>query len=150
MFDQLGLKPESFIPELNRTVAEELLEPTTIYVDPILHLLRKYRVHGMAHITGGGFYDNIERILPRACKALLREQSWTVPPIFNFIREKGNVSPEEMNHVFNNGIGFVVVVEPSEAEDIVAFLGAMVRGVHIIGDIVPREPGGEAVKIVGR
>ncbi len=137
IFDKLGLKPDSFVSELNRTVAEELLEPTSIYVEPVLHLLRKYRVHGMAHITGGGFYDNVERILPRACKALIREESWSVPPIFNFLREKGNVSPEEMNHVFNNGIGFVIVVEPSEAEDIVAFLSAMITGVHIIGDIVP-------------
>jgi phosphoribosylformylglycinamidine cyclo-ligase len=104
----------------------------------------------MAHITGGGFYDNIERILPRACRALIREESWSAPPIFKFLREKGNVSPEEMNHVFNNGIGFVVVVEPSEAEDIVAFLGAMNTGVHIIGDIVAREPGAGAVVIVGR
>lgn len=148
MFEKLGLKPDSFVSELNRTVAEELLEPTDIYVEPVLHLLRKYRVHGMAHITGGGFYDNIERILPRACKALIREQSWSPPPIFDFIREKGNVSPEEMNHVFNNGIGFVIVVEPSEAEDIVAFLGSLLRGVHIIGDIVPRESGGGAVEII--
>jgi len=150
IFDKLGLKPDSFVSELNRTVAEELLEPTNIYVEPVLHLLRKYRVHGMAHITGGGFYDNVERILPRACKALIRGGAWSVPPIFNFLREKGNVSPEEMNHVFNNGIGFIIVVEPSEAADIVAFLGAMLAGVHIIGEIVPRGPGAEAVEIAGR
>jgi len=149
IFNKLGLKPDSFVSELNRTIAEELLEPTNIYVEPVLHLLRKYRVHGMAHITGGGFYDNVERILPRACKALIRGGSWSVPPIFSFLREKGNVSPEEMNHVFNNGIGFIIVVEPSEAADIVAFLGAMHAGVHIIGEIVPRGPGAEAVEIAG-
>jgi phosphoribosylformylglycinamidine cyclo-ligase len=150
IFDKLGLKPDSFVSELNRTVAEELLEPTNIYVEPVLHLLRKYRVHGMAHITGGGFYDNVERILPRACKALIQGDSWSMPPIFNFLREKGNVSPEEMNHVFNNGIGFIIVVEPSEAEDIVAFLGAMLAGVHLIGEIVPRGPDADAVEVVGR
>ncbi len=150
IFDKLGLKPDSFVSELNRTVAEELLEPTNIYVEPVLHLLRKYHVHGMAHITGGGFYDNIERILPRACKALIREGSWSVPPVFNFLREKGNVSPEEMNHVFNNGIGFILVVEPSEAQDIAAFLGAMLSGVCIIGEVVPREAGAMAVEIAGR
>jgi phosphoribosylformylglycinamidine cyclo-ligase len=150
IFDKLGLKPDSFVSELNRTVAEELLEPTNIYVEPVLALLRKYRVHGMAHITGGGFYDNVERILPRACKALIQENSWSMPPVFNFLREKGNISPEEMNHVFNNGIGFVIVVEPSEAEDIVAFLGAMLAGVHLIGEIVPRGPNAEAVEVVGR
>jgi len=147
VFDKLGLRPDSFVPELNRTVAEELLEPTTIYTEPVLPLLRKYRVHGMAHITGGGLYDNVERILPRACKALIRNGTWIVPRIFDFIREKGNVSAEEMSHVFNNGIGFVVVVEPSEAGEIVSFLGSMLPGVHVIGDIVAREPGAVAVEI---
>ncbi|MFZ0945163.1 MAG: phosphoribosylformylglycinamidine cyclo-ligase [Syntrophobacteraceae bacterium] len=150
IFDKLGLKPDSFVSELNRTVAEELLEPTHIYVEPVLNLLRKHRVRGMAHITGGGFYDNVERILPRACKALIREDSWSVPPIFNFLREKGAVSPEEMNHVFNNGIGFIVVVESSDVEDIGAFLRGMQVGAHIIGEIVPRGLGDEAVEIAGR
>lgn len=148
MFDKLGLKPESFVPEFNRTVGEELLEPTRIYVEPVLNLLRKYPVHGMAHITGGGFYDNIERILPRGCQAVIKKGSWNPAPIFEFLREKGSVSVEEMNHVFNNGIGFVVVVEPGDAEDIAAFLSAMNIGVHIIGDIVPREQGGKAVRLV--
>jgi len=150
IFDKLGLKTDSFIPELNRTIGEELLEPTRIYVEPVLSLLRKYHVHGMAHITGGGFYDNIKRILPGACKAVIRSDTWSVPPIFNFLREKGGVSPQEMSHVFNNGIGFVVVVEPSEAEDIVAFLSGASVGANIIGDIVPREPGSEAVAVVGQ
>jgi phosphoribosylformylglycinamidine cyclo-ligase len=147
IFDQLGLKPDSFVSELNRTVAEELLEPTMIYVEPVLRLLRKHRVHGMAHITGGGLYDNIERILPRACKALIREAAWSAPPIFGFIREKGNVSAVEMNHVFNNGIGFVVMVEASEVDEILSFLRSILPGAHLIGDIVPREPGAEAVEI---
>jgi phosphoribosylformylglycinamidine cyclo-ligase len=148
IFDKLGLKPGSFVPEFNRTVAEELLEPTKIYVEPVLSLLRKYRIHGMAHITGGGFYDNVRRILPGACKAVIRNGAWRVLPIFDFLREKGGVSPEEMCHVFNNGIGFVVVVEPSEAEDIVDFLSAASTETHIIGDIVPRAPGSEAVAVV--
>ncbi|MHC1724698.1 MAG: phosphoribosylformylglycinamidine cyclo-ligase [Syntrophobacteraceae bacterium] len=148
IFDKLGLKPESFVPELNRTVGEELLEPTRIYVEPVLNLLRKYPVHGMAHITGGGFYDNIERILPKACQAVIREGSWSPTPIFQFLREKGAVSGEEMNHVFNNGIGFIVVVEAGDADDIAAFLRAMNIGVNIIGDIVPREQGGKAVRLV--
>jgi phosphoribosylformylglycinamidine cyclo-ligase len=150
LFDKLGLKPDTFVPELNRTVAEELLEPTVIYVEPVLHLLRKYRVHGMAHITGGGFYDNIARILPRPCKAVIWEGSWKVPPIFSFMREMGDVPAEEMYNVFNNGIGFVLVVEPSEADDIASFLGPVVGGVQIIGEIVAKEPDGRAVEIVGR
>jgi phosphoribosylformylglycinamidine cyclo-ligase len=147
IFDRLGLKIDSFVPELNRTVAEELLEPTTIYVEQVLPLLRKFSVHGMAHITGGGLYDNIARILPSACKALIRDGSWSVPRIFDFIRERGNVSQEEMRHVFNNGIGFIVVVETSEADEIVSFLGSMLPGVHVIGDIVRREQSSDAVEI---
>ncbi|MDR3556447.1 MAG: phosphoribosylformylglycinamidine cyclo-ligase [Syntrophobacteraceae bacterium] len=150
LFDKLGLKPDTFVPELNRTVAEELLEPTVIYVEPVLHLLRKYRVHGMAHITGGGFYDNIARILPRPCKAVIWEGSWKIPAVFNFMREMGDVPAEEMYNVFNNGIGFVLVVEPSEADDIASFLGPVVGGVQIIGEIVAKEPDGRAVEIVGR
>ncbi len=150
VFDTLGLTPESFVPEFNRTVAEELLEPTTIYVEPVLQLLRKYRVHGMSHITGGGFYDNIARILPRACKAIIREGSWNVPPVFRFLQEKGNVAREEMYSVFNNGIGFVLVVDPSEAEDVTAFLSAVVEDVRIIGEIVAREEEAAAVEITGR
>ena len=146
--DKLGLKPDSFVPELGRTVAEELLEPTRIYVEPVLNVLRKYRVAGMAHITGGGFYDNIERILPKACRAVVREGTWSVPPVFRFLREQGGVSGEEMNRVFNNGIGYIIVTEPGEAEEMVSFLSAMHLGVSIIGEIVPREPGGQPVLVV--
>ena len=148
VFDKLGLKADSFVPELNRTIGDELLEPTRIYVETVLSLLRKYRVHGMAHITGGGFYDNISRILPGACKAVIRNGTWSVPPIFGFLQEKGGVSPLEMRHVFNYGIGFIVVVEASEADEVVSFLSAANAGAHIIGDIVPREPGGGAVEVL--
>ncbi len=150
LFDKLGLKPDTFVPEFNRTVAEEMLEPTVIYVETVLNLLRKHRVHGMAHITGGGFYDNIARILPKPCKALIWEGSWDVPPIFSFMREKGGVPAEEMYNVFNCGIGFVLVVEPAQAEDAVEFLGAMVDGVRIIGEIVAKEPEAGPVEIVSR
>lgn len=148
IFDKLGLDAGSFVPELGRTVAEELLEPTRIYTEEVLNVLRKYNVAGMAHITGGGFYDNIARILPKACAALIREGTWKAPPIFDFLREKGGVSDEEMNRVFNNGIGFVIVVEPGDAEEIKSFIHAMNIGVSIIGEIVPREPGSSPVRVI--
>lgn len=148
LFDKLRLKPESFVPEFNRTVGEELLEPTRIYVEPVLSILRKYRVAGMAHITGGGFYDNIERILPRACQAVVYEGSWTVPPVFQFLREQGEVTGREMNRVFNNGIGYIIVLEPGDAEEAAAFLRAMNIGAFLIGEIVPRESSAEAVRVV--
>jgi len=150
VFDKLGLKPDSFVSELGRTIGEELLEPTRIYAEPVLNVLRKFKVAGMAHITGGGFYDNIERILPKACQAIIREGTWSVPPIFSFLREQGGVGNEEMNRVFNNGIGFIIVAEPGDAEEMVSFLRAMNLGVSVIGEIVPREAGADAVKVVGK
>lgn len=148
IFDQLGLNVNSMVPELGRTVGEELLEPTRIYVNAALNIMRKYTVTGMAHITGGGFYDNIERILPKACAAVIREGSWIIPPIFDFLREKGNIGGDEMNRVFNNGIGFIIVVEAGEAEEVVSFVRAMDIGASIIGEIVAREAGADPVRLV--
>ena len=79
---------------------------------------------------------------------MIREGTWQKPAIFPFLREWGNVSVEEMNHVFNNGIGMVIVVEPDEADEIFNFVKAMQIGVSIIGDIVPREAGADAVRVV--
>ncbi len=148
VFDKLGLEPDNFVPELGRTVGEELLEPTRIYVEPVLNVLRGYKVAGMAHITGGGFHDNIERILPKACRAVIREGAWERPPVFAFLQEKGGVSDDEMHRVFNNGIGFVVVVEPGEAEEVVSFLRGMNIGASLIGEIVARDPGADAVQVL--
>lgn len=150
VFDKLGLKPDTFVSDLGRTVAEELLEPTRIYVEPVLNVMRKCQVAGMAHITGGGVYDNIERILPKACRAVIRKGTWSVPPIFKFLQDRGGVGDDEMNRVFNNGIGFIIVAEPADADEMVSFLKAMNLGVSIIGEIVPREPGAEAVRVIGQ
>ncbi len=148
MFDQLKLQPDSFLSECNRTAAEELLEPTRIYVEPILKILKTFGVAGMAHITGGGFYDNIPRILPRTCQAVLFRNSWEVPPIFRFLQEKGAVSDEEMYHVFNCGIGFIVVVDPQESREIIELLNAMGQRSFRIGEIVPRGRNDVPVRLV--
>jgi phosphoribosylformylglycinamidine cyclo-ligase len=149
IFDQLKMQPDSFIHECNRTVAEELLEPTCIYVETVRKLLRQFQILGMAHITGGGFYDNIPRILPGACQAVIRKGTWEIPPIFQFLQERGNISEEEMYHVFNRGIGYVLIVEPNESEEIIQLLSAMGQKAYPIGEIVPREEGSPPVRIVG-
>jgi len=148
IFDQLNLQAGDTISECNQTVAEVLLEPTRIYVDPVLKILRQYHVSGMVHITGGGFYDNIPRILPKACLAQIHEGSWPVPPIFPFLEKAGGISKEEMYHVFNNGIGYILVTEPGETQEIIALLNAMGYRSHRIGEIVSREENVPPVQIV--
>lgn len=148
VFDQLKLEPDALLDGCNRTAAEELIEPTRIYVEPVLKILRQYEIAGMVHITGGGFYDNIPRILPRACQALLYKGSWETPPIFGFLKEKGNIAEEEMYHVFNNGIGYALVVERDDTQEIIGLLNAMGEKAYLIGEIVPREDKAPPLRMV--
>ncbi len=126
VFEHAGLTPETFVPELNRTVADELLEPTRIYVPAMKAVYRHYRVkrtvHGIAHITGGGLIDNPPRILPEGCSIRLARDSWTVPPVFPWLMKLGRVDSEEMDRVFNMGIGLVLIVAEYYAEAIVRHL----------------------------
>ncbi len=148
VFDQLNLPPDHVIPECGRSVAEELLEPTRIYVEPVLKTLRQHRIAGMAHITGGGFWDNIPRILPRACQAVIHRGTWEVPPIFGFLQKSGGISEDEMFHVFNNGIGFILVVEPRTTQEVLQFLSATGQKAFAIGEIVSRETGAPPVCVI--
>jgi phosphoribosylformylglycinamidine cyclo-ligase len=101
------------IPELGKTLAEELLTPTRIYVKPVLDLLSAgMDIHAIGHITGGGFYDNIPRVLPEGLDVVLKAGAWPVLPVFEVIERQGRVSFEEMHRVFNMGIGMVVFVAP--------------------------------------
>lgn len=148
VFDQLNMQPDSFISECNCTAAEVLLEPTRIYVEPVLKLLKTFRIAGMAHITGGGFLDNIPRILPRTCQAVIDRGSWEVPPIFRFLQEKGGISDEELYRVFNCGIGFVLIVDPTDAKEIMGLMNAMGQRALRIGEIIPRTRSDPAVRFV--
>ncbi len=126
VFEVAGLTTEDFVDELGTTVGAALLEPTRIYVQPIRKLLRHYRVkqvvHGMAHITGGGLHENLERILPPGCRAVIRRESWPVPPVFRWIQRLGDVAEGEMYRVGNMGVGFVLVVSEYFADSIMAQL----------------------------
>jgi len=148
VFDQLQLQPDSVLDGCPRTAADELIEPTRIYAETVLKILRQYEIAGMAHITGGGFYDNIPRILPHACQALIYKGSWETPPIFKFLQEKGNIPEEEMYHVFNNGIGYILVVEPDDTQEIIGLLNAMGEKAYRIGEIVPREESAPPLRMV--
>lgn len=138
-FEELGLTVDDHVDELGCTLGEELLRPTRIYTESLLNLIRNFKVNGMVHITGGGFFDNIPRILPQGCKAVIKDKSWEVLPIFDFLREKGNVSPEEMCRTFNCGIGMVVVVDAKDADDAVQQLTALGENPFIIGEVAKKK-----------
>lgn len=139
-FKKHKLKVTDRIGELdNRPLGNVLLEPTRIYVKPIVKLLRGYKVkkvvHGMAHITGGGLVGNIPRVLPKDCNAVLKTDAWTVPPVFKYLQEAGPVEAQEMFRVFNMGIGFVLIVAPDFADSIQTKLTRYGECVYRIGTI---------------
>jgi phosphoribosylformylglycinamidine cyclo-ligase len=142
-FDHLKLKLDAYIPELGRSLGEELIAPTRIYTDTVQGLLRDLPIHGLAHITGGGIVDNIVRIIPQAFSVLIRKDSWKIPPIFGFLQQAGNVSELEMLRTFNNGIGMVAVVPESSAPEVIERLTAMNEPAFLIGEIIERREAGE-------
>ena len=120
-------------------LGEELLGPTKIYVHPVLHLLEKYKILGIAHITGGGLLENIPRILPEEVSIQIDQKSWPKPPIFSLIQKEGKISDEEMYRTFNMGIGMVLVVRPDKIKQIINELNQMDFPSYIIGRVVKRE-----------
>ncbi len=151
VFEAVGLKVGDHVEELGKTVGEELLRPTRLYVKPVRSILSHYPVkrkgviHGLANITGGGLPDNIARILPPGRRVFVRRDSWEVPPVFRWLQRLGNVADAEMARVFNLGVGFVVVASPSFANSIIAQLGGAGIKAWVLGDVRPGEPGVEFV-----
>ena len=121
-FEVAGHSVDDHIEELGETLGRALLRPTTIYVRPIRKLLNYYRVksvvHGIAHITGGGLHENLQRILPPGVQATIDRNSWTVPPVFPWLQRLGEVEDDEMAQVFNMGLGLVLVVSPYYAHSV--------------------------------
>lgn len=138
-FDHLKLTVGTHMPELGKTLGEELLTPTKIYSETVQNLIRDLPIRGLAHITGGGIVLNTLRIIPQACGIVLRRNSWDIPPIFSFLQKAGQVEEHEMLRVFNNGIGMVAVVPESHVQDVLARLAAMKEKGFVIGQIVARE-----------
>ena len=139
LFDQHQMNIDEQVKECKKTLGEELLTPTRIYAKTITNLLRDFQIHGMAHITGGGLVDNIERILPHGCIARINMKSWDIPPIFPYLQAKGGISEEEMLRTFNNGVGMVLAVSAPEAEDIMLRLKGLKEKAHVIGEVIEDE-----------
>jgi phosphoribosylformylglycinamidine cyclo-ligase len=138
-FDVLKLSIDAHVPDLGKTLGEELLTPTRIYSETILMLIRDLPIHGLAHITGGGISENVVRILPRSCKVLIRKGSWSIPPVFEFLQDAGNVSDAEMMRTFNNGIGMIAVVPEQAAQDVLERLNGAEEQAFLMGEVVERK-----------
>ncbi len=150
VFEKAGLKINDWVPELNKTVGEELLTPTRIYAKPILDLLSHYPikrrvVRGLAHITGEGLEGNVPRVLPPGRRVFLSRGSWPIPPVFDWLHNLGPVAEEEMYRVFNMGIGFVAIVSRYYAESIIKQLRDDGVPTYLIGEVREGDPGVEFV-----
>ncbi|MEQ9617903.1 MAG: phosphoribosylformylglycinamidine cyclo-ligase [Deltaproteobacteria bacterium] len=123
---------------LKRSLADELLEPTRIYVKTIEKLRKQFKVKAIAHITGGGLVENIPRVIPKNCAAFLESSSWTVPPVMELIKKQGRVDTEEMLRTFNCGIGMVIIVSSGDADSVIKRLRGLREKARIIGEIKKR------------
>jgi phosphoribosylformylglycinamidine cyclo-ligase len=160
LFDQLGLRPDSQVPELGTTVGEELLKVHVSYGRLVQSLLREFNpgagkprgsgraarrrsgaggvgaIRALAHITGGGFIDNIPRVLPGRCDVVIRKGAWEVPPVFRYLAERGPVAEAEMYQVFNMGIGMIVIVAPEAAAAVLRRCRAGGHRAWAVGEVV--------------
>ena len=147
-FDELKMAIDDPGPEPGKTIGEELLTPTRIYVSTIQNLIADFPVHGLAHITGGGLSDNIIRVAPEAYRVVIRRKSWETHPIFTFLKEAGHVSETEMMRTFNNGIGLAVIVPKKTVEPMLARLKERDEIGFLIGEIAPSTKTGQRVEWV--
>lgn len=135
-FDIKKMDVSTYVPDLGTTLGEELLKPTRIYVKAFNALRDNLEVKGMAHITGGGIPGNLPRILPEGVGIIIREKSWSLPPIFGLIENAGRVPLDDMRRTFNMGIGYVIVVPEKASKDAVSLLKGSGFDSFIIGNIV--------------
>lgn len=148
IFDKLKLRVYDKMQGLNRTIGDELLEPTKIYSETVLNLLRDYKISGICHITGGGIIENLPRILPQTCQARIKLGTWEIPPIFSFLKEKGNISDFEMFRTFNNGIGMILVLPEAQVQDVLMRLDALDERAFLIGKVLSRKKQYPSVEFV--
>jgi phosphoribosylformylglycinamidine cyclo-ligase len=136
LFDIAGFSVNTFQEKLGRTVGEEMLEPTVIYVKAVSPLLNKFEIKGLAHITGGGLTENVPRVLPEGTGVKIKLGSWPVHPVFDLISQAGGVEEREMLRTFNMGIGLVAVVAAEQSEEVMADLSARGENSYLIGEVV--------------
>jgi phosphoribosylformylglycinamidine cyclo-ligase len=152
LFEQMKLKPSSRLPELGGSVGEELLKVHVSYGPLIQKLLKKFNtgttrvIKGLAHITGGGFVDNLPRILPGNCDVVIHRGSWEVLPIFRILQKNGNIPESELYQVFNMGVGMTLIVPNSKADAVQSFIASQKQTAWRIGEVVA---GNQKVRVSG-
>jgi phosphoribosylformylglycinamidine cyclo-ligase len=139
LFEVAGFGVDTFVESLGTTVGDALLAPHRCYANALLPRLVSHEIRAMAHITGGGFVDNIPRSLPEGTAAEISRSAWTIPALFNLIQDAGNVPLDDMMRTFNMGIGMVVVVPAFKAESLVSELNASGEKACILGRVVAGE-----------
>ena len=135
LLEKTRLKLHQRIPELGRSLGEELLEPTRIYARIARRLFAEFPIKGCAHITGGGITGNLPRVLPKGRRAVIERGSWPVPPVFDLIQKLGGIHRDEMDRVFNNGLGLILVVDRKDAAGVEQVLKKMGEKSFLIGEI---------------
>ncbi len=135
LFDIGRMKLGRRVPELGRSLGEELLEPTRIYAKITRALFARHAIKGAAHITGGGIPGNLPRILPEGRRAWIDRSAWVVPPVFDLIRRIGRISADEMDRTFNNGLGMILVVAQKNLDGVMRALKKMQERFYVIGEI---------------
>ena len=133
LFENGRVNIEEKLDGLPHSIGTELLRPTKIYVKALLNLIKYFSIRGIVHITGGGFVDNIPRILPKACRAVILRGSWDIPPVFEIIKKMGNIDDAEMYRVFNMGIGMMIVTAQEEASEVMERLETLEMRAYAIG-----------------
>ena len=146
VIDVAGVNPATELLD-NKPLSEHVLAPTKIYVKSVLALIKQADVHAIAHLTGGGFWENIPRVLPKNTKAVIDEKSWKWPSVFNWLQEKGNIDTYEMYRTFNCGVGMVIALPQEQVETALAILKQAGENAWLIGHIEHAEYDAEQVVI---
>ncbi|QNU65872.1 phosphoribosylformylglycinamidine cyclo-ligase [Ruminiclostridium herbifermentans] len=132
---------KEYVEKLGCTLGEELIKPTRIYVKTILDLIKKFEIKGISHITGGGFIENIPRMVPEGLRVKIQKGTWPVLPIFDLLKSLGNMNDRDIYNTFNMGIGMVLAVDADKADEITAYLKSVGEEAFIIGSIIEGEAG---------
>ncbi len=132
---------DQYCEDLGCTYGQELLKPTRIYVKDVFTILEKVRIKGIAHITGGGFIENIPRMLPEGLRAIVHKERWEIPPIFSIIKSMSGLEDRQMFNTFNMGIGMVLAVDRRSADDVLKISSSFDYNVYVIGEVIKGETG---------
>ena len=135
LLERARFRLDAKIPDLEWTLGEELLRPTTIYARAVVEMFDKFKVGGLANITGGGVLENVPRVMPANTRAVFERGSWPTPPIFDVIQRAGKISRLEMDRTFNNGLGMVAIVPPREADRVIDHLRRRNHAAYVVGEV---------------